>query len=330
MRKLLATLIAGAMLAAAPAIAQTSGAQTKLEVSHFPGANWVLLIGQSEGFFARAKLDVHLDAVHGSVEQITNTMNGKYDLGLTALDNVIAYDAGQGNPQVQQPTDLFAFMGGEELAMKLIAAPGITKIEGLKGKTLAVDAKNTGFAFVLYSALARHGLKAGDYGVLATGSSQSRLEAITGGKAQAAGLNRPFDAIALSKGAVNLGDMRKLFPHYQASAGFARRAWAAQHRDTLIAFIRAYVKSSMWLFDAKNKAAAIDLLVKNTPNLAPQQAADIYRDTAGKGGIGSPTAKLDLAGVAAVVKLRNEYGEPKKTLNPRDFYDLAYYNAALK
>lgn len=325
MRKLLVTLIAGAMFAAAPAIAQT-----KLEVSHFPGANWVLLIGQNEGFFAREKLDVHLGAVHGSVEQITNTMNGKYDLGMTALDNVIAYDAGQGAPQVQQPTDMFAFMGGEELAMKLIASPDIKKIEGLKGKTLAVDAKNTGFAFVLYSALARRGLKQGDYDVLATGSSQSRLEAITSGKAQAAGLNRPFDAIALSKGAVNLGDMRKLFPHYQASAGFARRAWAEQHRDTLIAFIRAYVKSSMWLFDGKNKPAAIDLLVKNTQGLSPQQAADIYRDTAGKGGIGSPTAKLDVAGVEAVVKLRNKYGEPKKKLNARDFYDLSYYKAAVK
>ncbi|HLI20314.1 MAG TPA: ABC transporter substrate-binding protein [Stellaceae bacterium] len=325
MPKLMLSLAALLALAAAPACAQT-----KLEVSHFPGANWVLLIGQNEGFFAREKLDVHLDPVHGSVEQISNTMSGKYDLGLTALDNVIAYDAGQGAPQVQQPTDLFAFMGGEELAIKLIAAPGIAKIEGLKGKTLAVDAKNTGFAFVLYSALARHGLKDGDYDVLATGSSQSRLEAITSGKAQAAGLNRPFDAIALSKGAVNLGDMRKLFPHYQASAGFARRAWAIQHRDTLVAFIRAYIKGSLWLFDASHKQAAIDLLVKNTPNLSPQQAADIYRDTAGKGGIGSPTAKLDVAGVATVVKLRNEYGEPKKKLDPRAFYDLSYYNAAMK
>ncbi len=324
MRKFLLTM-AAAMLVASPAIAQT-----KLEVSHFPGANWVLLIGQNEGFFAREKLDVHLNAVHGSVEQISNTMNGKFDLGLTALDNVIAYDAGQGAPQVQQPTDLFAFMGGEELSMKLIASSDIKKIEGLKGKTLAVDAKSTGFAFVLYSALARHGLKAGDYDVLPVGSSGARFEAITSGKAQAAGLNRPFDAMALAKGARNLGDMRKLFPHYQASVGFARRAWAAQHRDTLIAFIRAYVKSSLWLFDASHKKAALDILMKNTRNLSPQQAATIYRDTAGKGGIGSPTAKLDLAGVATVVKLRDQYGEPKKKLNAKDFYDLSYYKAAMK
>ena len=325
MRKLLVAFVAGAVLAAAPA-----SAQTKLEVSHFPGASWVLLIGQNEGFFAREKLDVHLDPIHGSVEQINGMMSGKYDIGLTALDNIIGYDAGQGSSEVKQPTDLFAFMGGEQLAMQFIAAPYIKKIEDLKGKTLAVDGKNTGFAFVLYSAMARHKLKQGDYNVLAVGSSQARLDAITGGKAEAAGLNRPFDAFAMSKGAVNLGDMRKLFPHYQASAGMARRAWAAQHRDVLIAFIRAYVKSSMWLFDAKNKAAAIDLLMKNTKGLSEQQAADIYRDTAGKGGIGSPTAKLDIAGVEAVVKLRNQYGEPKKKLNAHDFYDLSYYKAATK
>ena len=325
MRKLLVTLIGGAMLATMPALAQT-----KLEVSHFPGASWVLLIGQSEGFFAREKLDVHLDPVRGSVEQINGMMSGKYDLGLTALDNIIGYDAGQGSSEVQQPTDLFAFMGGEQLALQFIAAPGIKRIEDLKGKTLAVDGKNTGFAFVLYSAMARHGLKPGDYDVLAAGSSQGRLDAITGGKAQAAGLNRPFDAFAMSKGAVNLGDMRKLFPHYQSGAGMARRPWAAQHRDALIAFIRAYVKSSLWLFDTAHKQAAIDLLMKDTQGLTQQQAEDIYRGTAGKGGIGSPKATLDLAGVATVVKLRSEYGEPKKKLDAKDFYDLSYYKAATK
>ena len=96
MRKLLVTLIVGAMSVAAPALAQTNGAQTKLEVSFFPGANWVLLIAQNEGFFAREKLDVHFNPVHGSVEQINNMMSGKADLGLTAFDNVVAYDAGQG------------------------------------------------------------------------------------------------------------------------------------------------------------------------------------------------------------------------------------------
>jgi hypothetical protein len=30
-----------------------------------------------------------------------------------------------------------------------------------------------------------------------------------------------------------------------------------------------------------------------------------------------------------VVDLRSEYGEPKKKLDPRQFYDLSYYKAAI-
>jgi ABC-type nitrate/sulfonate/bicarbonate transport system substrate-binding protein len=326
MRKSLLALATLLPLAATPAPAQTT-----LEVSHFPGGGtWPILAANAEGFFAKEKLDIHLDPITGSVAQIKGMMDGSYDIGLTALDNVIAYEAGQGETQLDQPPDLFAFMGGEAGSMHLVTAPTITKVEDLKGKTLAVDAKGTGFAFVLYRVAAMHGVKPGDYGILAVGSSQKRLDALTGGQAQATLLNRPFDGFAIQKGFTDLADIHKVFPHYQSSIGAARRSWAAQHRDALVAFIRAYVKGSLWVFDPTHKAAAIDLLVKSTPNLSPQQAEAIYTETTRKGGVGSPTAALDPAGVATVVKLRSEYAEPKKQLNARDYYDLSYYKAAVK
>lgn len=326
MRKYLFSLAAVLALAAAPAIAQT-----KLEVSHFPGGGtWPIFAANAQGYFAKEKLEIHLDPVTGSVMQIKGMMAGTYDIGLTALDNIIAYQAGQGEAPLDQPPDLFVFMGGEAGSMHLITAPSVKRIEDLKGQTLAVDAKNTGFAFVLYRIAAMHGLKQSDYGLVAVGSSQKRLDALTGGQAQATLLNRPYDGFAIAKGFTDLADTHKLFPHYQANVGSARRSWAAAHRATLIGFIRAYVRGSLWVFDPGHKAAAIDLLVKNTPNLAPQQAEAIYTETTRKGGVGSPTAKLDPAGVATVVKLRSEYAEPKKKLNARDFYDLRYYNAALK
>lgn len=326
MRRFLLSLAAAACLVGGPAFAQT-----KLEVSHFPGGGtWPIIAAQTQGYFAKEKLDIHLDPITSSVAQIKGMMDGSYQIGLTALDNVIAYQAGQGEVKLDQPPDLFAFMGGEAGAMHLITAPEIKRVEDLKGKTFAVDAKNTGFAFILYRIAAIHGIKQGDYNILAVGSSQKRLDALSQGQAQAALLNRPFDAFAVAKGLNALVDTHKVFPHYQANIGSARRSWAKANRATLIAFIRAYVKGSLWVFDPGHKAAAIDLLVKNTPNLTQQQAEDIYKQTTGKGGVGSPTAKLDPAGVAMVVKLRNEYAEPKKTLNPRDYYDLTYYNAALK
>ncbi|HVA12926.1 MAG TPA: ABC transporter substrate-binding protein [Stellaceae bacterium] len=325
MRKYLLAIVASLVLAAIPAVAQT-----KLEVSHFPGATWPIAAATAQGYFAKEKLAIHLDPVTSSVAQIKGMMDGTDDLGLTALDNVIAYDAGQGEAKLGSPADLFAFMGGEGGSMHLIAAPAIKTVASLKGKTLAVDAKSTGFAFLLYRVAAMHGVKPGDYSLIAVGSSQKRLAALTGGQAQATLLNRPFDGFATAKGFNDLVDMRKVFPHYQSSVGMARRAWAAQHRDTLIAFIRAYVKGSLWLFDPTHKAEAIALLLKNTPKLSPQQAESIYRATTAKGGATSPTAKLDPAGIAAVVRLRSAYAEPKKKLNARDFYDLSYYKAAVK
>jgi len=265
MRNYLLSLAAFVALGISPA-----AAQTKLEVSHFPGGGtWPIFAANAQGYFAKEKLEIHLDPVTGSVMQIKGMMAGTYDIGLTALDNVIAYQAGQGEAPLDQKPDLFAFMGGEAGSMHLITAPAVKRVEDLKGKTLAVDAKNTGFAFVLYRIAATHGVKQGDYGLVAVGSSQKRLDALTQGQAQATLLNRPFDGFATAKGFNDLVDTHKLFPHYQANVGSARRSWAAQHRDALIAFIRAYVRGSLWLFDPAHKASAIDLLVKNTPNLSP-------------------------------------------------------------
>jgi len=312
------------------ALSARADAATKLEVSLFPSAGWVLHIGDSQGFFAKEGLEVHPDPITSSVAQITGMMDGKFDLGLTALDNVIAYDAGQGAAPLKEKADLFAFMGGEGGALHLITAPDIKAIAALKGKPLAVDAKTTGFAFVLYHILETHGLQQGDYDLVAVGSSQKRLEALLDKKAMGALLDRPFDGFAEAKGFNDLVNMRELLPHYQSSVGMARRAWAKGHRAELIGFIRGYAAAGRWLFDKHNKDAAIGVLMSTTPNLAPEGAERIYADTTSQGSTTSPAAALDRKGVATVVALRSRYGEPKRKLEAKQFYDLSYYRAALK
>ncbi len=317
-----------APLALLSMLAAPAFAQTKIEVSHFPGAAWTAQAAIDQGYFAKEKLDVHLNPITSSVAQIKGTMDGTYQIGITALDNVIAYDAGQGDVKLGTPADFIAFMGGEGGSLHVMTAPAVKRIEDLKGKTLAVDAKGTGFAFVLYRIAAMHGVKQSDYSLIAVGSSQQRLDALMDGRAQAALLNRPFDSMAVSKGANDLMAMSKVFPHYQSSVGMARKGWAKDHREALVGFIHAYVKGSLWIFNPANKDAAIAILLKNTPNLPRETAEGIYKNTTGKGSVTSPTAALDPAGVATVVKLRSEYGEPKKKLNAKDFYDLSYYKAA--
>ena len=313
-------------LATAPAAAETT-----LRVSHFPGSVWPIQVGMEQGYFAAEALKIELVPITSSVAQMTGIMENKVELGTTAMDNVIAYDVGQGEAPLKEKADLFVFMGGDGGSLHLMTAPEIKKVEDLKGKVLAVDAKTTGFAFVLYSIVAKHGLKASDYSLLAVGSSQKRLEALTSGQAQAALLNRPFDSMAAAKGANDLGAMNDTFPHYQSGVGMARRAWAKDHKAELIGFIRAYVKGSLWIFEPRNKDAAIANLLKNTPNLPPKTAEDIYNNTTGPGTVTSPTAALDETGIATVVALRETFGVPKKKLgNAKQFYDVTYYNAAVK
>jgi hypothetical protein len=69
--------------------------------------------------------------------------------------------------------------------------------------------------------------------------------------------------------------------------------------------------------------------MKSTPNLSRDQAENIYRATVGADSVTSPMAALDPAGVKTVVALRSEFGEPKKKLDARQFYDLSYYKAAI-
>jgi ABC-type nitrate/sulfonate/bicarbonate transport system substrate-binding protein len=172
-------------------------------------------------------------------------------------------------------------------------------------------------------------VKQDDYSIASVGSSQKRFDALIQGQAAGALLSKPFDAFAVAKGFNDLGAMNKVFPHYQSTVGFTRRNWAKDHREVLIAFIHAYVQGSLWLFDSSHKDAAIDLLVKNTANLSRDQAETIYRNTVGADSVTSPMAALDPAGVKTVVALRSEFGEPKKKLDARRFYDLSYYTGAV-
>ncbi len=104
----------GVLFLASAAAAQPAAT---LRVIVFPGgSNWPLWVAQDQGFLAREKLAIEITPTPGSVFQLTNLIAGKFDIALTAIDNVIAYDERQGEVAVPGTPDLFAFMG--ERAMK--------------------------------------------------------------------------------------------------------------------------------------------------------------------------------------------------------------------
>src|SRR5262245_14853175 len=85
-------IVAG--LISAPAKAQTPAEVT---VNVFPGGfNWPTFVAQEKGFFERNGIRVILQATPNSVAQMTGLAEGKFDIAVTAVDNIVAYVEGQG------------------------------------------------------------------------------------------------------------------------------------------------------------------------------------------------------------------------------------------
>ncbi|MDB5640188.1 MAG: hypothetical protein JWP51_5096, partial [Bradyrhizobium sp.] len=70
-------------------------------VNVFPGGfNWGLYVGQDKGFFAQHGITVQMQGTPNSVTQMTDFAEGKFDIAMTAVDNIVAYVEGQGEAPI--------------------------------------------------------------------------------------------------------------------------------------------------------------------------------------------------------------------------------------
>jgi ABC-type nitrate/sulfonate/bicarbonate transport system substrate-binding protein len=295
----------------------------------FPGGfNWPIWIAQEKGFFATGGIEVALTPTPNSVFQLTNLIEGKYDIAHTAIDNVVAYMEGQGEAAVSTEPDLMAFMGGDNGFLALVTQPEIKSYADLRGKTLSVDAMTTGYAFVLFDLLKRNGLAQGEYTVERAGGALERWQAMQQKKHAATMLITPFDLMAKAAGLNVLDHAIEVYRHYQGVVGATRRGWAAAHRSTLESYVRGYLAGLAFLYDAKNKDESVAVLRKNLPHMPPDLAAQCYTTMVAPNGF-ERRAEMDVAGVRKVLELRSEYGRPAKQLtDPARYYDPSFYEAA--
>jgi ABC-type nitrate/sulfonate/bicarbonate transport system substrate-binding protein len=323
---MLGAALAGAALAASPAAAQS------IRAVAFAGAsNWPFWVAEEKGFFKREGLEVTLDITPNSVELARNLNAGRYDLALAGVDNIVAYNEGQGEADLGAPTDFVALFGVDNGLLSLMAAPEIGSIADLKGKTLSVDAMTTGFAFVLRDLLARNGLSDSDVQVVKVGGGAQRLEALLKKEQHATLLNAPLDLVAEAKGFRRLVRVRDVLGSYQGIVGAARRDRAAEKRRDLEAFIRAFHGGVAWLAEPANKDEAVALLMTRMKGMERPGAERAYQALVDpKEGL-YRDLKVDREGLRTVLSLRSKYGEPQKTLSNVDRYlDESYLAAALK
>ena len=322
--------IATTLLAAAGA-AVAQGPRPLEVIAFGGGGNWPIWAAQEKGLFAKNGIAMKLSFTPNSVEQIRNLMNGTYDLGTTAYDNVVAYQEGQGETELSTQPDLFAFMGGYSGSLRFVTQPNIKTYADLKGKTVGVDAATTGFAFLLYKFAAMNGLSPADYKVERLGGTPARVQAMMEGRIAGTMITSPSEILPESKGYTRLGDTTPTFGPYQASIGVARSSWAAKNGDQLVAFIRSYVAAMDWLQEPANKDEAVAIYMKyitSAPRPAAQKAYEVM--FAEKEGF-QKKAKIDIEGCRTVLKLRSEFAKPQKNLtDPFKYIDESYYRNAVR
>jgi len=311
-----------------PAFAQIP---SEVTVNVFPGGfNWAIYVAQERGLFENNGIRVKVQATPGSVAQMTGLSEGKFDIAMTAVDNIVAYVEGQGEAPIGPQSEFFAFMGSDTGFLSLVTAPDVKAIADLKGRTLSVDALTTGYAFVLLDILLRNGLHDGDYSVAKVGGMVQRWTALRERKQDGTMLSTPYNILAKAEGFTQLAQATKVIGHYQGNVAAARRSWAAANKDKVIAYIRGYVAAIDWLYDRSNRDEAVRLLRQNLPQMSQDLAERSYDELLDPEDGFFRQGRMDMEGLKTVLDLRSRYGKPAKLLgDPMKYYDPAFHAAAI-
>jgi len=294
------------------------------------GFNWPCFVGQQKGFFERNGITVTLQPTPNSVAQMTGLAEGKFDIAITAFDNIVAYAEGQGEAPIGPQPEFFAFMGSDNGFLSLVAAPDVKTIAGLKGKTLSVDARTTGYAFVLFDILRRNGLEESDYKIEKVGGTTMRWDALREGKQSGTLLSAPFNFLAGEQHFNELARAIKVIGPYQGNVAATRRSWARENRPKVIAFIRGYAQAIDWLYDKANREEAISILLNNV-KMSPELSERTYDELLDPKDGFFRKARVSPEGMRTVLALRSRYADARKKLaDPSKYYDSSYYDAAMR
>ena len=279
--------------------------------------------GIETGIFARHGLALETAYTPGSLYISQALKEGRYHIGHTGADDIIAA------VENDDGADLFVFMGLHSGLFTLVGAPDCASVETLRGRSIGVDAKTSGFVLVLESMLHAKSFAGGDYQLIEIGGWESRYRALMERKIAATLLTEPFVLNALAAGCHLLARDFEMIPSYQGTCGAASRRWAEQHPDRLVRYIRAYREATQWCFERTNRQTCLDILARHNEieRTAAEHTLDALLDP--KHGLYA-NAALNTSGVQAALELRAELGYLARPIPPVEKYvDLSYHRTAL-
>ena len=273
-----------------------------------------LAVGRGKGLFAANGLDLEVIITPNSTDQMRGLGKNSWQIVSTAFDNVLGW-SGRAGAEIVAVAQV-----SQGVILPVYVRPEIKTWDDLRGKALAVDAVDTAFALVLRRVLLAHGLEMdrGDYTLVAKGTTGHRLESMTRGETFAGVLNAPWDAKAAAAGMMRIADHREVLPDYPGGVFAVGRSWAADNRQILTRFLRAWKNALGWLHKDENRAEALKLVAaeeKLDETGAQRKLAQSPKD-----------GQLNLTGLQTVLDLRVQFGlTPTMGKELKSYVDASFY-----
>lgn len=271
MRKLISVvliLVSGAVGLFAAGAPESSAADVPVRIALLPIMDSIPYhVAQKEGYFTDEGIDVQLLVVNSPIERDQLMQAGEIDLMLNEVTSAALFN--RAGTSVKVVSGVRRAAPGAPV-FRILASPGsdISSPTDLAGVSVAVS-KNSIIEYLTDRILAAEGLDPAD---IVTGSVPvipERFQLLMAGKVPAATLPDPLASAALRAGAIQVVD-DSAYGNLSQSVLSARADFAADHADTLRAFLRAWDKAAAAL--NQNPEEYRQLIIDSIPVPAPIQA----------------------------------------------------------
>jgi ABC-type nitrate/sulfonate/bicarbonate transport system substrate-binding protein len=282
-----------------------------------------LTVAQRKRFLIREGINLVVVPIAGGTDRIVAALDrGEIDAGKNATPYLIQ--------AVLKGSDAVAIMSQTANPIySLIARPDIKSFADLKGKTLGLSTPGDTITLSTLRLLARAHLKTTDFTSKVVVGTTARFACLKSGECAAVPMGQPEDLDAISQGFPRLAFTYEAGADLLFNVDMTRRAWGAQHKDTLVRFVRAMGTAYAFMNDPRNRDE-VTAIVAETGKISPAVAAEIFapylepdRNVLPRQG------ELDLAAFNRVVTLMAEVGAIPSPAPPAErFVDLQYAKAA--
>ncbi|HZS00515.1 MAG TPA: ABC transporter substrate-binding protein [Chloroflexota bacterium] len=249
---------AGAAQAAAPASTAAPPAPTHLRIASTAVAASMspLWVAKDTGIYERNGLDVEIVNLAAGTLAVQGLLAGELDFAYNVASSLITANLGG--------ADLVMLAGGvNTMIFSVAVAPGIERVEDLRGKRLGITRLGTSTDFNARYLLQRYGLQPEiDVAFVQLNGNPEILTGLHAGAIDAGMLSHPTVVQARQQGFRAIVDLGTLGIPYQHTGVMTTRRYAEANPDVVRAVVRSHVEA-IHRFKT-DKAAALDSLARRT------------------------------------------------------------------